>query len=128
MTQSNNVVEFPKHKIVRDASLNTEEAQALKAKRLELFADTLTEEITENILMDLANSDIDVENDIFTKDFHFLVGVLAAVVYRAMNLDHELHDFIDQRVRIVSKEDIKLNTGMDNIDFNKLVEELDKRD
>lgn len=127
MTQSNNVVEFPKHKIVRDPSLNTEEAKALKAKRLELFADTLTEEVTENILADLANSDIDIENDIFVKDFHFLVGVLTAVVYRAMSLEHELHDFIDKRVKIVSSEDVQIN-GLDSIDFNKLVEELDKID
>lgn len=123
--QSNNVVEFPKHKIVRDASLNTEEAQMLKTKRLELFADTLTEEVTENILMDLANSDIDVEDDSFNKDFQFLVGVLTATIYRAMNLKHELHDFIDNRVKIVGIEDVQA-TSTDSIDFSKLVEELDK--
>lgn len=123
MTQplSNNVVEFPKHKIVRDASQNTEEMKLRKTKSLTIFADTLTEEITENILMDFANSGIDVENDIFTKDFQFLVGVLTATVYRSMSLEHELHDFIDDRVRIVKSDEDYINLDIpDSIQFDEL--------
>lgn len=127
---SNNIVEFPKHKIVRDPFQTSEEGQLRKTKSLEVFADTLTEEITENILMDFANSGLDVENDNFTKDFHFLVGVLTATIYRAMDLKHELHNFIDNRVKILKDgEEFDMNLGStDSMEFNKIVEELDKID
>lgn len=120
MTQelSNNVVEFPRHKIVRDSSQNLEEVKKLKTKSLENYADAIAQEITENILMDLDNSGLDVETRSFTKDFHFFVGVLTATIYRMMDLEHELHNFIDERVKIVKVEvddDEDKSNELDNI-------------
>lgn len=125
MTESNNVVEFPKHKIVRDNSIDAEAVAKKKQKGLEAFADNLTQEITENMLMDFDNSGINIESDTFTKDFHFLVGILTATIYRTMDLKHDLQDFIDDRVRIVKDEEYDILKSVDTIEFDKL-EELDK--
>lgn len=124
MTENtNNIVQFPRNKIVRDPSLNTEELNKIKEKSLINFADSLTQEITENILVDFDNSGIDIETETFTKDFHFLVGVLTATIYRTMDIEHELHDFIDQRVKIYKTSEF-LNSTPDTIEFDKL-EDLD---
>lgn len=114
MTQelSNNVVEFPKNKIVRDSTQNIEELKKIKTKSLENFADALAQEITENVLMDLDNSGLDTESRTFTKDFHFLVNVLTATIYRMMELEHELHQFIDERVKLVK---VDVTDELDNI-------------
>lgn len=116
MTQStNNIVEFPKHKIVRD-NVNNEELNKMKEKSLTNFADSLTQEITENMLMDFDNSGINIETETFIKDFHFLVGILTATIYRSMDLEHDLQEFIDERVRIVKSKDTPETKEFDKLE------------
>lgn len=114
MTEDN-IVQFPKHKIVRD-NVNNEELNKMKEKSLTNFADSLTQEITENMLMDFDNSGINIETETFTKDFHFLVGILTATVYRSMDLKHDLQEFIDERVRIVKTKDTPETTEFDKLE------------
>jgi hypothetical protein len=102
---SNNVLEFPRHKIVRDGSMNIEELQKMKAKSLKNFADALVQEMTENILMDFDNYGIDIESDTFIKDFHYLVAILSATIYRTVGMEHDLHPFLDTKVKLTFTED-----------------------
>lgn len=107
MTQalSNNVVEFPKHKIIRDGSLNSDEIKKMKTRSLENFADALVQEITENLLMDFDNYGIDMDKPETEKDFNFFVSVLSAVVYRSLDLRHDFHNFLDTHVKVIDIKD-----------------------
>lgn len=130
MTQelSNNVIEFPKHKIFRENVFDCEEIERKKEKSLKKFADSLTQEITENMLMDFDNSGINIESESFIKDFHFLVNVLTATIYRTTDLKHDLHTFIDERVKLikVDQTDDQLSIVIPKtMEFDEL-EELDK--
>lgn len=96
----NNIVEFPRHKIVRDGSLNSEAIEKLKEKSVQNFADALVEEFTETLLYELDNYGIETESALFTKDFYFLVSILSAMIYRSLNLEHDFHDFLDTHVKV----------------------------
>lgn len=102
---SNNVLEFPRHKIVRDGSMNIEELQKMKTKSLQNFTDALIQEMTENMLMDFDNYGIDIESDEFIKDFHYLVAILSATIYRTVGMEHELHPFLEEKVKLTFMED-----------------------
>lgn len=126
MTETtNNVVEFPRHKIVRENTVDAEVERKRKEKSLISYANSLVEEITENLLMDFDNSGVDVDTDTFAKDFHFLAGIITATVYRSMEIKHDLHQFIDERVRIVKEDAFDILKDLDTLEFDKL-EELDK--
>lgn len=104
-----NIVEFPKSKIVRDGALNTEAVNKLKEKSTQNFADTLVQEITESLLLELDNYGIDTEADHFNKDFYFLVSILSAMIYRSLELEHDFHNFLDSYVKVS-----EVKTPLDN--------------
>ena len=93
-----NIVEFPKSKIIRDGSMNSEIINKLKEKSTQNFADDLTQELTTILLNELDNYGIDIEDDQFTKDFMYLVSIMSAMIYRTVDLKHDFHDFLDNNV------------------------------
>lgn len=99
MTESN-ILSFPKNRIIRDPDQNNEELTKLKSNSVRNFADALTEEIAETLLSLLTANGIEMEDDRFAKDFHFLVGVSNATIYRTLNLEHQFHSFIDEHVKL----------------------------
>lgn len=106
-----NIVEFPKSKIIRDGSLNTEAIEKMKEKSTQNFADTLVQDLTESILSELDNYGIDIEDEKFGKDFFYMVSIMSAMIYRTLHIKHDFHDFLDNNV--VLKED---PTPVDNLD------------
>ena len=96
----NNIVEFPKSKIVRDGALNSETINRLKEKSTQNFADDLVQEVTTSLLTELDNYGLDIESDQFTKDFIFMVSILSAIVYRSLELEHDFHNFLDSYVQV----------------------------
>jgi hypothetical protein len=88
-----NIVQFPKDKIVREALPDIEELNKVKEKSIKNFADTITEDISSNILFELDNYG-------FMKDFHFLVATMAATIYRTLSVEHPLHKFMSENVVI----------------------------
>lgn len=100
---SGNIVEFPKSKIIRDASLNIEAIEKMKEKSTQNFADTLVQDLTESLLTELDNYGIDIEDEVFAKDFFYMVSIMSAMIYRTLNLKHDFHDFLDKNV--VMKEE-----------------------
>lgn len=97
---SDNIVEFPKSKIIRDSSLNSEVINKMKEKSTQNFADDLTQELTTMLLNELDNYGVDIEDEQFTKDFYYLVSILSAMIYRTVDLEHEFHDFLDNNVTV----------------------------
>jgi hypothetical protein len=106
------VIEFPKSKVVREVPAEVHEE---RNKRADLkMADSIVDEITGLIITELDNYYVEVENKQFAKDMILVADALKACVYRSFGIDHHLHDFIDNNVKIIegdlnsmSKEEIK---------------------
>ena len=96
------VVNFPSHRIIREHA-DVDIIATAKQKSTLKFADTITEEMVGNMLEDLENSGIDVETKQFIKDFSMVVDCLRASVYRHFELEHHLHEFIDNNVKMIDK-------------------------
>ena len=105
MTEEANILQFPKHKIVRERLPDIEEINKLKEKGLQKFADAVSGEVAEHILEHLDSYGIDVENDVFIKDFYFTITILTASIYRSLNIEHPMHSYIDSRVCIETKDE-----------------------
>jgi hypothetical protein len=98
------VVQFPKHKIVREAPVDIEALTKAKEKGIQNFADSVTNDIIGYVIGDLENYGIDVESEQFIKDFSLTADSLRATVYRTFELQHNLHDFIDNNLTITTRE------------------------
>jgi hypothetical protein len=97
-----NVVEFPKSAIVRDtASQTAERLTALKDRSTRNFADSMMHEMLEDISMAMDACGIDTETREFQRDYIFLSSILHAMIYRAVDLPHKMHDFIENHVSLV---------------------------
>ena len=69
--------------------------------RSQKFADSVVDELSGFLLTELDNYDIEVENKAFSKDFVLVVDALRATIYRSLDLDHHLHTFIDDNVKLI---------------------------
>ena len=77
------------------------------------FADSVVDELAGFLLTELDNYNLSVDNKLFAKDFVLVVDALRASVYRSLGLEHHLHMFIDDNVKLLegnieglSKEEI----------------------
>ena len=93
------VIEFPKHKVVRDVT--EEQLKERTLRQSEKLADTIVEELTGVMLAELDNFLVDIQTKPFQKDFVLVVDALKATVYRSFGLEHHLHDFIDRNVKLI---------------------------
>lgn len=97
-----NIVAFPKNKIVRELPAIAEEVvQEAKMRGQKNYADAVISDIIEGLVTELSNYGIDIDDEDFTKDFSLSVDSLRAAVYRTMNIPHHLHDFIDNAISMV---------------------------
>lgn len=106
------VIEFPKHKVVREVPEEIHKERQAKADQK--VADTIVDEITGLIITELDNYYIDVQKKQFSKDLILVADALKAAVYRSYGIEHHLHEFIDKNVTLIegnfddmSKEEIK---------------------
>lgn len=118
-----NVFEFPKNKIVREVQPNIDEIERAKHKSLLNYADMIVDDMVGNMLDAFDNYGIEVEKEDFQKDFAFSVDALKATVYRYFGIEHSLHSFIDENVKIVPKELADVMNGEDVSE--KTLEELE---
>ena len=116
------VVEFPKHKIVREAPVNNELLEKAQLRSLQNHADAIIEDLVDNIASELENEGIDIDNSQFLKDFSLTVDSLRATVYRNFGLDHPLHSFIDDNIRMIDRKTGELLevTEEETIDTTKI--------
>jgi hypothetical protein len=101
-----NILQFPKDKIFRERLPDSEQIKKMKEKGLQNFADYLSSDITDNILHDLGNYGIDIEEDSFLKDFYFATMILDAAIYRSLQIEHPMHEYINAHVEVMNKEPI----------------------
>ena len=106
------VIEFPKHKVVRDIPGEVFEERNRKADQK--MADALVDDMAGLIATELDNFDLDVQSKSFAKDFIVVVDALKSVIYRQFGLKHHFHDFADKNISIIdadfgtlSKEEIQ---------------------
>lgn len=116
------VIEFPKHKVVREVP--EEQIKAAEARRDQKFADTVVEEITGIIITELDNYYIEMENKQFSKDIILVVDALKAAVYRQLGIDHHLHDFVDNNVKIIEGDIDGMTKEEIQTKISSLIEEL----
>lgn len=106
MKTESTILEFPKHKIVRERIIDSEEVERFKEKNKKRFADSLVEDMSEDILYALSNLGLDTEGESFTKDFHFFVNTLYSLIYRSLDMPHDMHNFVDNHVDVIKVESL----------------------
>ena len=118
------VIEFPKHKVVRDIPGDVIEERNRRADQK--MADNIVTEVSAMIISELDNFLINVEDESFTKDLVLLVEALRATVYRQVGFEHYLHPYIEKNIKIISKKDAKAMEDMTEEQIEKLITDLIK--
>lgn len=104
----NKVVDFPKHKIVREVPVDIEEVTKAKEKGLLNFADGIVDDLIANIYAEFENFGLDMSGETFDKDFSFAMDGIRASVFRVLGIKHHLHDFLDTNVVMKKMSDIRM--------------------
>jgi len=118
------VIEFPKHKVVRDIPGNVLEERARRADQK--MADAIVSDLTAIILTELDNYDVNIEEESFAKDVVLMVDTLRATVYRQFGFEHHLHPYIEKNIKIISRKDAEAMEGMTEDQIQKLIEDMMK--
>lgn len=113
---STKVIEFPKHKVVRDVPGEVIEERNRRADHK--MADSIVDEITGIIITELDNYFVEVTDKQFAKDFILVIDALKAAVYRQFSIEHHLHEFVDKNVTLL-EGDIE---GMTNEEIREKIE------
>jgi 20S proteasome alpha/beta subunit len=116
------VIEFPKHKVVRDVPGEVLEERARRADMK--MADAIVSDITAMIVTELDNFYVSVEDESFTKDLVLVVDAIRATVYRQFGFEHHLHPFIEDNITIISKKDAKDMEDMNEEQIQKMIEDM----
>lgn len=128
MTQK--VIEFPKSKVVREVPEEIHKERQAKADMKQ--ADAIVDEIAGIMLTELDNYYVDINQKQFAKDIILVVDALKAAVYRSYGIDHHLHPFIDDNVKLIegdleslSKEEIKEKIEKIMVELSEAKEKID---
>ena len=118
------VIEFPKHKVVRDLPGNVMEERQRRADQK--MADSIITELTSILITELDNYTVNIEDESFTKDLVLVVDALRATVYRQFGFEHHLHPYIEKNIKIISKEDAEAMEDMTEEQIQKVIEDMMK--
>jgi hypothetical protein len=116
------VIEFPKHKVVRDVPGEVLEERARRADMK--MADAIVNDITSIIITELDNYYVSVEDESFAKDLVLVVDALRATVYRQFGFEHHLHPFIEKNITIISKKDAEAMENMNEDQIQRMIEDM----
>ena len=118
------IINFPKDKIVRDPTFPAEELAAIKKKGRKQVADAIINEMTVALFTELENYGIDSSHDDFRKDFIYTMDVMRAMVYRNMSIEHPLHPYIRDSVKVYQRnaegELVETQTIDDDLDLSNV--------
>lgn len=124
------VIEFPKSKVVREVPEEIHKERQAKADMKQ--ADAIVDEIAGIMLTELDNYYVDINQKQFAKDIILVVDALKAAVYRSYGIDHHLHAFIDDNVKLIegdleslSKEEIKEKIEKIMVELSEAKEKID---
>ena len=118
------VIEFPKHKVVRDIPGDVIEERNRRADQK--MADSIVTELTAIILTEMDNYNIDIEEEMFAKDLILTVDALRATVYRQFGFEHHLHPYIEKNIKIISKKDAEAMEDMTEEQIQNMITEMMK--
>ena len=118
------VIEFPKHKVVRDIPGDVIEERQRRADQK--MADSIITELTSIIITELDNYNVNIEDESFTKDLVLTVDALRATVYRQFGFEHHLHPYIEKNIKIISKKDAEAMEDMTEEQIEKMISEMMK--
>lgn len=106
MTEAN-ILPFPKSKIVRETppEQTNESLEKLKKQGIINYADAIATDLSGLVYLELSQFGIDTSSQIFEKDFVLLSAILKATIYRAMTLEHPLHQSMSDSVTLIKLED-----------------------
>ena len=111
-----NVVQFPKSKIVRLVPSDDDVVKQLKLKGLFKYADGIVDDIVELMVTEIENHGVDTDGKVFLKDFSMAADALRATIYRQFDLEHNLHNFIDENVKVINRQTGKLIEDITDLD------------
>lgn len=127
------VIEFPKSKVVREVPEEIHRERQAKADMKQ--ADTIVDEVAGLMITELDNYYVDVTNKQFAKDIILVVDALKAAVYRSYGIDHHLHPFIDDNVKLIegdidslSKEEIKEKIEKIMLELSEAKDKIDNEE
>lgn len=133
MSEEKKVIEFPKHKVVRDVPEEVIEERNRRADQK--LADTIVDDLTGLMITELDNYYVEIQDKQFTKDFVLVIDSLKAAVYRSFGIDHHLHPFIDDNIKLIqgngnemTKEELQEKINEIMSDLIKAKEELDEEE
>ena len=118
------VIEFPKHKVVRDVPGDVIEERNRRADQK--MADSIVTEVSAMIISELDNYFVNVDDESFTKDLVLLVETLRATVYRQFGFEHYLHPYIEKNVNLISKKDAEEIRNMNEEQIQNMILEMMK--
>lgn len=118
------VIEFPKHKVVRDIPGDVIEERNRRADQK--MADSIITELTSIIITELDNYNVNIEDESFTKDLVLTVDALRATVYRQFGFEHHLHPYIEKNIKIISKKDAEAMEDMTEEQIQNMITEMMK--
>jgi hypothetical protein len=118
------VIEFPKHKVVRDLPGDVIEERNRRADQK--MADSIIQELTAIIITELDNYNVNIEDESFTKDLILTVDALRATVYRQFGFEHHLHPYIEKNIKIISKKDAEAIEDMTEEQIQNMIMEMMK--
>lgn len=124
MSEDKKVLEFPKHKVVRDVPEEVIEERNRRADQK--MADSIVDEIAGHIITELDNYFVEVTDKQFAKDIILVIDALKATVYRSFGIDHHLHSFIDDNVKLIESDINSLSKEEIKEKIEKVMSELSK--
>ena len=111
-----NVVQFPKSKIVRESPSSEDVVKEYKLKGLFKYADGIVDDIVEIMVTEIENHGLDTDTKVFLKDFSMAADALRATIYRQFELPHNLHGFVDENVKVINRKTGKLIEDVSDLD------------
>ena len=107
---SGKIIQFPKKaKPQKEIVIDNSGAELLESM---MFAEHLTEGLVVNLIHNLAENGINTGKTEFIKDLGFIIELVKSTIYRDMEIDHPMQDFVDLFVSTKDEEG-KLVTRLD---------------
>jgi hypothetical protein len=97
------IIKFPSSRIIREVPQEALKAMLQKGELNQI--NDLVDDICSSIYQELFECGIDTETESFYRDFSYLSHVARATIYRNFRIDHELHPFLDETVKVLTKEE-----------------------
>ena len=96
MEKKENVLKFPSKNIVRE--IPDEQVTAAIHKKGQKFIDFLFGEVSDMLMFEFDNYNMDTQDKDFSKDFILLMEALRSLISRSVGIDHHFQEFADKNI------------------------------